>query len=344
MFATDPTNNKNKGKAFTLAKKKLYFSYLLRLKISDIDSRCIFKQFHDLTEGRIVLPPTTRELLGSGLNFIPTPKLCKQTYIDQRISAINELENKLRIQFEFQYSSKRSNLPKQLIVNRNYRSTFRLHNKITQWFKDARNSVLPFYKSRDNLSFELSQTLSYLKGLDNIIITETDKNLGPCILMKDSYIKLALVHLEDTQRYKEVFNYDIQILKDKVSLFVKKYERSVNASIRSMFKTVCFELESTTFPTFKIFPKIHKINEKGEWNHATRPITSCINSPTYFLSKFLDVFLEPLLVDFPQVLGSSDDLLSEVRRLNLSHLAVASMDASALYPSIPIEPCIHERE
>lgn len=88
-----------------------------------------------------------------------------------------------------------------------------------------------------------------------------------------------------------------------------------------------------TIPRLYGLPKTHKIN------CPIRPVVSNINSPTYFLGKWLNNYIKNV-IDFRPKFGisNSNELIQEISKLELQeHYMLVSLDVKDLYTNIPTE-------
>jgi hypothetical protein len=69
-----------------------------------------------------------------------------------------------------------------------------------------------------------------------------------------------------------------------------------------------------------------------------RPIVSCINTSTYYTSKYLDSLLQPIVNKLSSVVQSTQDTLRKLLQLTPQpNYILLSADVRSLYPSIPHE-------
>jgi hypothetical protein len=71
-------------------------------------------------------------------------------------------------------------------------------------FKTALKTQYKPRRCRSNLMNHQQRSLNLLQNQDNFLIVQCDKNLGPAIIEKYQYIKLALLHLQDTTTYRRL--------------------------------------------------------------------------------------------------------------------------------------------
>ncbi len=226
------------------------------------------------------------------------------------------------------------------IPNRSFNPDIRLPLALQHWFKQARETPLPYHKKKWNLSPDLRKALEDTKNSKELIIVPTDKNLGPAILTQQQYEHLALNHLLDENIYSEK-HIDIKVLRNRIVNF-HKLLTTRHPHLKKEATILCHDIDNTKFAKFKLLPKIHKRNKANEWNHAIRPLVAAVGSPTYGLSKYLDFHLIPMVLQDPICLRDSSALLSEIRSLAVSpDISMKTLDAQSLYTSIPLDNALN---
>lgn len=87
-------------------------------------------------------------------------------------------------------------------------------------------------------------------------------------------------------------------------------------------------------PIFYVLPKIHKLGfpPKG------RPIISGNNSPLEPLSKFLDFYLQPFVLQSPSYIRDTKDFINKIEGMYIPPEALmVTLDVTTLYTSIPYD-------
>ena len=148
---------------------------------------------------------------------------------------------------------------------------------------------------------------------------ETDKNIGGCILLRDTYIRRGVIeHLGNTQVYKPLSqqqaNNHQQIIARKTSLFVLKWSnKEDNCDLLSKAEQN-FLLESIrkypdNMAKFRMSLKAHK----SPWK--MRPIVCCAGTMLNNLSRWLDYWLQKTKPFIATYIKDSDQLLELLRNL-----------------------------
>ena len=178
----------------------------------DYWNRPVNLAFHDLTT-KISPPPNLRSLLGLGLKFVPTP-ICTTTFINinQEGLGLPFLTRSLRLRCFFcaqgdppenmEYNPK-LHVPSEWEPPGNFFPPI-LQRRLSQFNIKLRKIFQP-RKIKPNLSSVHHNTLRYLRQQKDFIIAHCDKNLGPAIIERDAYIRLAFRdHLQDNTTYRRL--------------------------------------------------------------------------------------------------------------------------------------------
>ena len=228
------------------------------------------------------------------------------------------------------------------VPNKSYEPTILLPKEIRHWFYYAKQTSIYVNKRRRyNLARPLRSLLSNLSCSTDLIVTESDKNLGPTLLTKRQYSDLCYSHLRDyTAAYQELPTANIETLQAKVHQFYLDLITQF-PNLKRISRIIDFNLSSTHFSKFRGLPKLHKRDAQGNWRQVIRPIISSVGSPTYGLSKWIDYFLRPFVVRTWSYLRDSSHLLSLLKRTRVtSTTTLATFDAVSLYTSIPLGRCL----
>jgi hypothetical protein len=182
--------------------------------------------------------------------------------------------------------------------DKNYEKQINIHNK--QWhpppapleieekltdfqklLKKKQQELVSKTKSLNlsNLTSYQKTILNQLKNNRNIIIKPTDKNLGPAIMDKKSYIEQILHEHLLTNTYRQLTAVEANTILDETKNTLKAIITS-NKDKLSVPETTYFQRSfkgKYRLPIFYGLPKIHKQPV------TLRPVVSCVNS---FMSIF----------------------------------------------------------
>ena len=308
--------------------------------------------FHDLTS-RLRPPMNLRSLLGLGLKFIPTPHhttlssaLSSEEGAFPRLSRSIDLrcffvdsdhldpstpsdDYNPRMYINSDWSPPYSNVPRTL--------SRRLHHfeqVITSKFRTK-------LKVRPNLLRHQRFALEHLRLQNDFLIVACDKNLGPSIIERDEYIKLAFRdHLSDNNTYQYLPPAAVatktHLIKGLLTDWTVKHFKTLTKAERKFLRRHSDECIDP-FPYFYLTMKVHKTPLK------TRPIVSCSGSLLFALGIWIDDKLQPVARRQKSYFKSSYVLKQHLLALDLPPNAkLFTSDAVSMYTSIPTAPALRE--
>ena len=137
-------------------------------------------------------------------------------------------------------------------------------------------SHFPKKRSSPNLLPHQRALLSTLRRADKFVIAKCDKNLGPSIIEKTSYIRKTFQdHLDDDTTYKRLTQAEADtataLTRTRIDVFLRKHKSTVTAKERKYIKAATAAVRDP-LPKFYTTMKVHKSPLK------TRPIVSCSGS------------------------------------------------------------------
>ena len=170
--------------------------------------------------------------------------------------------------------------------------------------------------------------------------------MGTVIMSTTDYINYANKHLSDDKTYKALSEFPKnQILANWKRLRtillehgkLCKYDSGNHLSDIARF---ILQLDPTDNPNqssvcigkFYMLMKVHKKEIAG------RPIVSCINTMTYFASKYIDKMVQPIMKQLSSYITSSQHLLYELEIKQATFPQdcwILCADIDSLYPNIP---------
>ena len=345
-------NNKNNS---IIKLNYLKSKALLQTSFEAINLSLKLKTIHNLSDS----PMTEQDhiVLALGLKYIPNPiKAINFNKIrTELIKEHNEYTRKIRLQYFF--SNKNKNIDQSKYLSLTYNSSpwnpepasaeienYLKHSKIRLIKSLNKLNFIKNINSTNEESKWIFNTVENIKSNKNIIVKTADKNMGIVVMNKSDYKNECLRQLSDESTYAlQVDPPSYNLLWAKLRLILSKYNRlyKVNFDNTIMNKTLSKEAKyilqlekrcELRLSRFYTIAKIHKIPIVG------RPIISCINSITYFASKYLDFLLKPIMQTSVSYLKSSRELIN---LLNIKELPddciLLSADITSLYPNIPLQ-------
>ena len=302
---------------------------------------------HDLTNLHKP-PPNYQSLLGLGLSFIPRPK-----WTTYRISeTLNRFKKDLYTRVEHCALIKKDNNdeydPKLHKKSTRTISDKRMPTEILTRFKTFSREIKKLYRKRQaapNLTASQLQCLETLRTSQDIMVCSTDKNLGPAIIDRVRYAKLAHADHLSTANYQEL---DEGRAKAKLHRAYEEFQGWMDTYGPSLDKKdrkflldttkVLNDKEEYTFPQFYITAKVHKKEL------CTRPIVSCSGSLFESFGRWIDRRLQPIGRATRSFIQSSTDLLNKLKKIpDLPPTArLFTCDARSMYTNIHTEHCAAE--
>jgi hypothetical protein len=202
--------------------------------------------------------------------------------------------------------------------------TFR--KRITNLFRPRR--------SPSNLIKHQEYLLDSLQCNKTLLVVRTDKNLGPAVVDRSTYIRKAFIdHLSDTKTYQSLSTLEaascIADLETLLSDFTTEHRDRIGENAHKFLDNSMMEVEDP-YPHFYLTFKIHKTPLK------TRPIGSVSGSLLHALGRWLDDQLQPLVRELPSFIASSWELKTCLEQLPAlpAHARLFTCDAVSMYTSI----------
>lgn len=307
------------------------------LKKSNKDNQnCLNLQFHNLSSNTEL--NKLKHLLGKGLKYIPLPQDIHSEEIFESFKTFSRL---IRIHHFFRNKPDRSYDPRLKLKPSSWEppDSQVIVGRINDLKLSIQNILWEIPPTRRKQSSDI-KILEELRDDPNIIITQTDKNLGFAALDTIQYHKLALNHLNDSTNYKLIgtsANYLLQSRMTRLEQVMLECQtlkqemfQKVHGHLSTQQRKFLTEPFEAELPQFHILPKVHKKELAG------RPIVGAKNWINTKASKILNIFLEPHVQRHDHILKNSDQLcqrLSEIGEINPNWLLV-SFDIVSLYPNI----------
>jgi hypothetical protein len=211
----------------------------------------------------------------------------------------------------------------------------RLHNFIST-IKNAKHHHQLNAKRSTNLTYLQQQHLKFLRNNQQFIILDADKNLGPCIMERDTYINLLLQeHLQNPNNTysllseEDAFN-NLQNTRLQFNAIFKKHEKSILPVEKLFF--ACTMNNPTRIPQFYGLPKIHK----NKSPMPSRPVISQCGSYSAIISTYIDYKLQQLTPSIPSYIKNSASLLNKLDKLKSlpPNCKLFTSDATSMYTNI----------
>lgn len=306
--------------------------YLSNMRASIYFSRPSNKAFHDLrdTYDHSNYNSISHNILGLGLNFIPRDSFTT----DPQDIDVDRFIRDAFTKFMFAHDTS-SSIPKLFIrsnfcppdnqINPLFRARIRKFILETQLLfvrQKLSSNLLPFQR----------HALQNLIRNNNIVIVKTDKNLGPAILDRDTYIEKAFDEHLLTDAYRQITQEEaengIKHIRSSIIFFINKFNIPKNDK-KYLKRWLEMKINDDPYSYFYLLIKVHKTPWK------TRPIISGSGGVLYALSKWVDEELKKILRFLPYRIESSKELVEKLKLLNkLPPIQLFSADAVSMYTNI----------
>jgi len=320
------------------------------MSVFDYFNRPTNKAFHDLTSSSKP-PPNLRSLLGLGLGFIPTPfsTTSFRKLEEDSSGGFAHLERSLQLRCFFtavgQSDPASNNWNPKLHVRSDWIPPDNFYPNILRrryhQFKIRLRQLFRGRKSIPNLSRTHRFALEYLRNQQEFIVATCDKGLGPSIIERDKYIKLAFRdHLSDTSTYQRLSIEEASLHcfenKKRLLKWIKDHREEVEDNEILFIETHSQDVEDP-MPFFYLLMKVHKTPLK------TRPIVSFSGSLFHSLGIWIDTHLQQVAKSFDSYLQSSFDLVEIFKTFRLPpnrRCRLFTADATSMYTNIDTDAAI----
>ena len=204
----------------------------------------------------------------------------------------------------------------------------------------ALNKLFKTRKGKTNLLPHQQQALQMLQQQQTFLIVPCDKNLGPAIIERHDYLKIAMRdHLSDMTTYKsltasETDRYSWEIKKHILG-WLKKYNKKLTKMEHAFIQE---ELKSNQSPyaRFYLTLKAHKL-KPGQMvdNLKSRSIVSCPGSLLHGLGVWVDQKLQEVAQKTISYFKNTLELKKQLLELHLpTNTRLFTADAVSMYTNI----------
>ena len=208
-------------------------------------------------------------------------------------------------------------------------------------FSTALNKLSKTRKGKTNHLPHQHRALRTLQQQQTFLIVLCDKNLGPTIIERHDYLKIAMRdHLSDKTTYKslttsEIDRYSSEIKKHILG-WLKKYNKQLTKMERAFLRK---ELKSNQSPyaRFYLTLKAHKLKPGQTGDQLkSRPIVSCPGSLLHGLGVWVDRKLKEVTQNTISYFKNTLELKKQLLKLNLpTNARLFTADAVSMYTNIP---------
>ena len=184
--------------------------------------------------------------------------------------------------------------------------------EVTYRFHKLRRELEALFQKRRGTSNLLPiqrKSLHALRQQHSTIVVDCDKNLGPCLIDRETYITRTLAHLQDRHTYLPLTHIQVQQEVSRVQNNIKDWMKEHDRWLTRAEKKYLRHEPTTNLPIFYMTIKIHKT----PW--SLRPITACRNTLLHKLGVFVDRYLQRYAQAFPSYFKNSRELKDKLGTL-----------------------------
>lgn len=319
------------------------YKHVLSLPILFLSSRLANPACHNLCTTKIP-PPHFRSLLGLGLKFCPTPSYTTSPYQLNSVLARFHIDFLTKVAFcHKRFDPNNQWTPGQLYLRSpDWTGPDRQHipNEVHTRVSEFMKALRPMFRKRRvrrNLTPIQERLLDSFTNNPDFLVVPSDKNLGPVLLERATYVRRCL----DDHLLQPTYE---RLTKTAADQFTSETERLLGSFfsdhdpvISTSDLTYLQRYANSVKDPYAYFYALIKVH-KTPWQ--TRPIVSVSGSILFGLGKWLDRQLQPLIKTLPTYLSSSFALKQDLDTMtgtDFSRMSLFTGDIVAMYPSIQIE-------
>ena len=117
-------------------------------------------------------------------------------------------------------------------------------------------------KQSQNISTSTLQEIKYLENHPDIILSQSDKNMGLTLLPTSWFLSEYNRHLLDSTTYRKILNFDLNNHINNCNIVLTKLQKRFSPSLtptkRKLLDTL--NINNIQIPYLKLLPKVHKLS------------------------------------------------------------------------------------
>ena len=303
--------------------------------------------FHDLRENKnTTLSYHLKSLLGLSLKFCPTPRYTHNKSTLQ--TTLKRHQRDLWLKNYFYDNILDENYNRRLYYKSSWTPPdWKIHLELQRRYMEFETNYKSLFQRRHGVSNLLPEqriALQQLQQNHDIIVVQCDKNLGPAIIERDAYIRMAFKdHLsqEDTYQYltpAEAVTYGDRI-RTHLTDWLKRWKTIIPSNEKRFIKQALNDPDTDPISTFYLLMKVHKNPI------ATRPIVSCSGTLLHSLGVWVDDKLQRIVIRQRSYFKSSSELKKQIvtfDNININSMSLYTADAVSMYTNIDTDKALHE--
>jgi hypothetical protein len=311
-------------------------------------NRCLNRACHNLCKENYIPPAVTR-LLGLGLNFCISDRHPNKDLTESFTRFRNEVRTKFFC-LEHQGDNDDNDYnPKLYVKNPRWNpeafpTPREVESAMDRFTLAVKKSIADHhYSLRPNILRHELALLRKVCANKQIIVLQTDKNLGPAIMDTSTYVHQCLTeHLLNERNYARLAPDQARCqrteIRNNIYMFLEKYNEDLNDSERTYFKRSFQNLKTIGERKSQFYglPKVHKEEL------SLRPVVSTSGTAIEILSRFIDSKLQEVVRLCPCYLQDSWQLLGDLSKLGKlpPNARLFSVDAVGMYVNIDTEHAV----
>ena len=192
------------------------------------------------------------------------------------------------------------------------------------------------FKTKSNLGKEEIEALKLLQNNNHIVLKSADKGNAMVIMDREQYIWEGLRQLYNLEHYmklqKPIYLNTVEMVKNIIDKLVN--EGYLNKKQRQYLMG-----NNTNRPRlFYLLPKIHK--DVAKWSipgevPPGRPVVSDCESETYYISEYIEYYLNPISQKHPSYLKDTYHFIEKLDQITVPQTAfLFTIDVDSLYTNI----------
>ena len=221
---------------------------------------------------------------------------------------------------------------------------------MTKRLENFSNTLGKLFKKRigkTNLLPYQTRTLQLLQQQQDFLVCPCDKNLGPAIIERDDYIKIAMKdHLLDGRTYRRLSQADCANnnktrIEEELKSWMKKFNKTLTKIERAFLKQG-LEKNKKAFAGFYLTLKAHKLKPGQNVTHLkSRPIGACPGSLLHPLGIWIDRKLQVIAKQQESYFRNSFELRQQLCSTTYpTNAKIFTADAVSMYTNIPTNTAI----
>ena len=220
------------------------------------------------------------------------------------------------------------------------------HDKAPREFFNTLGKLFKKRMGKTNLLPYQTRALQLLQQQQDFLVCPCDKNVGPAIIERDDYIKIAMKdHLLDERTYRRLSKADCANNKKRIEEELNSWMKTFNKTLTKMeraFLKQGLDNNKKAIAGFYLTLKAHKLKPGQNVTHLkSRPIVACPGSLLHPLSIWIDRKLQVIARQQESYFRNSFELRQQLCSSTYpTNAKLFTADAVSMYTNIPTKTAI----